>query len=470
MRRAAPLALAALAACATAGGGRPAAGARPDLVAVSRALTRIDAAERQGDAEEAVRLAQAAELASGDVVAQFLAASAQPPGERRWNSFRDISRLFPRSALPYVGMARTYLAWRTWDQAEKAIAAALAREGDNWLAVRVRAELAEARGRPADAAADYEAVLAADPANPEAHLGLARLARARGDAERAHAEAAAALEASRAIPGAYAILADLSLELGEPAAAIDFWKGAIEAAPRDRAARVTLAKLLLAQGDPAGARDQWKAAVAIREDPDALAALAEAARAAGDAEGEQRALERLSLLRPSAAEWRRIAEIRAGSNDLAGAERAYLRALESAPRDAELSLGLGRVLLARGDSQGAVRALRSAGEPGQADLAALSRRLNLERISRPDVAGVQRATLALVQRTFLSRRAEVPSLSGALRVRVTVDASGAATLVEVLEDSVHDADVRATAFWNLSDATYPQDRPGRYSFTFALRR
>jgi tetratricopeptide (TPR) repeat protein len=464
------LALLALAACATAGGGRPAAAGRPDLVVVSRALTRLEAAERLGDADEGVRFAQLAELAPEDVAQQFLAVSGQPPGERRWSAFHDLAGAFPRSALPHVGMARTYLAWRTWDQAEKAIAAALAREPDCWLAVRVRAELLEARGRLEEATADYRAVLAADPANPEAHLGLARIARARGDAEAAHAEAAAALEATRTLPGAYALLAGLALELGEPAAAIDFWKGAVDAAPRDRAARIELAKLLRAQGDAAGARDQWQAAVALQEDPDALTSLAEAARAAGDGAAEQRALERLAQVRPSAAEWRRIAEARMASNDSAGAERAYLRALEGAPRDPELNLGLGRVLLARGDSQEAVRALRNAGEPGAADLAAVSKRLNLERVSGPDVARLQRAVQALVDRTFRARSAEAPALSGSLRLRVTVDAAGAATLVEVMEDSVHDDDVRASAFWNLSDAGYPADGPGRYSFSFVFRR
>jgi hypothetical protein len=50
-----------------------------------------------------------------------------------------------------------------------------------------------------------------------------------------------------------------------------------------------------------------------------------------------------------------------------------------------------------------------------------------------------------------------------------VDAAGGATLVEVLEDSVHDDDVRACAVWNLRDAAYPSAKPGRYSFSFTLR-
>lgn len=475
MRSAAAFALCfALAGCAGARADRAEARGtspqRTDYVAVSRALTEIDAAERQGDLVDELEWARAAETGPQDATAQFLAVAAQPPGEDRWSGFRDLSLQFPRSPLPWVGMARTYVGWHTWDQAEKAIAAALHRDPACWLALRVRAELAEARGKLDAARADFRAVLAADPDDPEAHFGLARIAKVQGDAETAHAEAAAALEVARTLPGAWALLGDIAQELGEPGVAADFWEGAVKQAPRDRAARVTLARLRSAQGDAAGARDQWAAAVELREDAESLAALADAAHAAQDAGTEQRALERLSLLNPSSEQWRRVAEVRLAASDLTGAERAYRRILDGSPRDAQANLGLARVHLARGESQQAVEALRSAGDPGRADLAALEQRLNLERVSRPDVIGLQRAVQALVDRTYRRRLAEAPSLAGALRLRVTVDGSGAATLVEVLEDSVHDPDVRACAYWNLQDAAYPPEKPGRYSFAFAFRR
>ncbi len=484
MRALSLLALAsALCSCATAGAGAPAKerggpSASPslpsdpssDFVAVSRALTEIDAADRQGDLGDELRWAQAAEHAPQDAAAQFLAVAAQPAADDRWGGFRDLSLQFPRSPLPWVGMARTYVAWRTWDQAEKAVAASLQRDPGCWLAVRVRAELLEARGKAEQAKADYQAVLAADPRNPEAHLGLARLAHAAGDAEEAHAQAAAALEEARTLPGAWIILAEISQQLGEPGAAIDFWKGAIEQAPRDRAARVALARLLSAQGDAAGAAEQWRAALDIQEDPEALAALADAAGAAGDAEAQQGALERLAQLKPTPDQWRKLADVRLAARDLTGAERAYRRVLDGSPRDPQASLGIGRILLARGDATRAVEALRAAGAPGQDDLAALEKRIHLEKVARPDVAALQKAVQVLVDRTYRERLAASPSLSGNLRVRVTVDGAGATTAVEVLEDSVHDEDVRACAYWNLRDATYPTDHPGRYSFAFAFRK
>jgi tetratricopeptide (TPR) repeat protein len=290
-----------------------------DYVSVSRAMTEIDAAERQGELADELRWAQAAERAPQDAAAQFLSVAAQPGAEDRWNGFRDLSLQFPRSALPWVGMARIYVTWRTWDQADRAIAIALQRDPGCWPAVRVRAELAEARGKPEAAEADYQAVLKADPKNPEAHFGLGRLARARGDLDQAHAHAAAALDEARSLPGAWALLGDIAQEIGEPALAIDFWKGAIDQAPNDRNARVALARLLTAQGQNAPAVEQWRAAVDIKEDPESLAALADAARAAGDGVAEQRALERLARLKPSADQWKRVASIRMTAKDYSSA-------------------------------------------------------------------------------------------------------------------------------------------------------
>ena len=441
-----------------------------DYVAVSRALTEIDAAAQQGDVEGELRFARDAEGAPGDPVAQFLAVSSQPGEDERWGGFRDLSQQFSRSALPWVGMARVYLAWKTWDQAEKAITTALLRDPGCFLAVRVRAEMEGLRGKLELSKKDFQAVLQADPRNPEAHFGLSRLAYGRGDLEEAHSEAAAALEEARSLSGAWAILGEIAQDIGEPGAAADFFRGAIEQAPHDRAARVALAKLCTAQGDAGGAMEQWRAAVEIKEDPDALSALADAARAAGDAEVEQRAVERLSILRPSADQWRRVAEIRVSAHDAAGAERAYRRVLDSAPRDPAANLGMGQLYLTRGDILKAVECLRAAGEPGQGDLAILGKRLNLEKLAKPDLSAVEKSVQALVDRTYRSRLAESPSLSGNLRLRVTTDESGAASQVEVLEDSVHDEDVRACAYWNLRDAAYPPDQPGRYSFNFSFKR
>ncbi len=473
MKHAPTLALALFAACATSGGaGREASRPRADLVPIARAMTAIDAAERKGDeiVAERQKRSAAAEAAPKDPSARFLAIYAQPRGEDRWAEFRALSKDFPDSAFGQLGMAGVYVDWRTLDQADRAVRAALELEPDSWLAVLYRAQSAEKRGRLEYAAEDYKTVLSADPKNPEAHLGLARISRRNGDDATAAKEAEAALATAPDLFGAHALLAEIALAKGDGGAAAARLAQAVEASPRDREARVTLAKLLRQNGDAKGATAQWRAAVRLKEDAESLAALAEAARAAKDARAELEAIERLSGLDPSAAEWRRIAEIRLAAKDWDGAEKALRRALTRDPRDAAANAALGEVHVHRGATQDAVEAFRAGGQAASVELAALERRLNLEKLSRPDVTQLQRAVQALVDRTYRARLAAAPSLSGVLRLRVTVGPSGAASLVEVLDDSVHDPDVRACAYWNLRDAAYPQDKPGRYSFTFAFKR
>ncbi|HEY6100572.1 MAG TPA: tetratricopeptide repeat protein [Anaeromyxobacter sp.] len=473
MKHAPTLALALLAACATPGvpvkePPRP----RPDLVVIARAMTAIDAAERKGAeiAVERQKRSTAAEADPKDPSARFLAIYAQPRGEDRWAEFRALWKEYPDSAFGQLGMASVYAEWKTLDQADRAVAAALEQEPDQWLAVRYRAETAEKRGRLEFAAEDYRTVLSADPRNPEAHLGLARVARAKGDAEGAIREGEAALAEAPDLFGAHALLAGIALEKGDKGTAAARWAMAVEASPRDREARVVLARLLRQGGDAAGAVVQWRAALQLKEEAEGLAALAEAAHAAHDSRTELEAIEKLSSVDPSSAEWRRVAEIRLAAQDWEGAEKALRRALARDPRDAAANAGLGQVHLHRGATQDAVESFRAAGATGKDDLASLEKRLNLERVSRSDVTALQRAVQALVDRTYRARLAGAPSLSGSLKLRVTVGPSGAASLVEVLEDSVHDPDVRACAYWNLRDAGYPQNKPGRYSFTFAFRR
>jgi tetratricopeptide (TPR) repeat protein len=333
-----------------------------------------------------------------------------------------------------------------------------------------RARAAERRERLPFAAADYRTVLSADPANPEAHLGLARIALAGGGDAAAAAEAQAALAAVPGLFEAHALLAAVAVARGDREQAVAQWELAVEASPRDRDARVALARLLSEAGDARGAVAQWRAAVDLQEDAPSFAALAEAARAAKDEKTELFAIERLSALDPSVAEWRRVAEIRMAAGDWDGAEKALRRALARDPRDPAANAGLGRAQLRRGDTMGAVESLRAAGNAGQADLAPLEKRLNLERVARPDVGKLQKTVQALVDRTYRARAAETSLAAGRIELRATVGPSGAASVVEVLEDTVHDTDVRACAYWNLRDAAYPKDRPGRFTFVFAFRR
>jgi tetratricopeptide (TPR) repeat protein len=442
----------------------------PELAAIGRAMTQIDDADRRGEiAGERARWSSASAQDPASLKARFLAAYTMPHGDDTWADFRWLAKEQPRSALGQVGMARIYVEWRVLDQVPRVLEQGRQADPANWLVDLVQAQADERAERWDAAAAGYRAVASVDPASVEARVGLARLARRAGDAATARTEAAAALSALPGHAPALQVMADLATDAGDAAGAIGAYYQLVAASPRDRAARVALAKLLRAQGDASAARDQWRTALSLKEDVDGLVALAEASRLSGDKEGEQKALERLSQLDPSGAEWKRIAEIRLAAGDLEGAEKALRRAQARDPKDAKASLALGRVVLQLGKPEEALELLRAGGPDGADDRAALERRLNVEKGARGDVAAIQKAVGTLIDRTYRTRLKELPRLSGRLTVRVTVDAAGGATLVEVLEDSVHDEDVRACAVWNLRDAAYPPSKPGRYSFGFTLR-
>ncbi|HSM92932.1 MAG TPA: tetratricopeptide repeat protein [Anaeromyxobacteraceae bacterium] len=474
MKLAAPLALCLLAtACA---GPRQEAKAkegstpRPDLLAVDRAILGIEAAELRGG-EAAIRQGFAAqwEAKPTSPAARFLALYARTRDEATWAEFKAMSTDLPDSGLGWLGQARIYVAWKVWDQVDKVVDAGFDAEPDNWLLVIPRAMAAEGRGRFDQAASDWKMVLGVDPKNPEALMGRARAARRAGDGAGARSACDAALAASPGYFPALEMLAELSAEAGDKEGAARAYAQAIEANPRDRALRVTLAKLLTEKGDAAGARDQWKAILGLKVDPEALASYAAAARAAGDAKAEASAIEQLAKVDPGAAEWKRVAEIRMSSGDVAGAEAALRRTLARDPKDANANASLGMIQEGKGEYEAAIASYRAGGEAGRAGRTSLEQRLNIEPLSRPNIMALQKAAGALIEKTYKARVAEWPNLAGALKIRVTTDEKGAATLVEVLEDSVADPAVRACAYWNLRDATYTQKKPGRYTFVFDLR-
>jgi tetratricopeptide (TPR) repeat protein len=264
-------------------------------------------------------------------------------------------------------------------------------------------------------------------------------------------------------------MAALAEGRGDANEAVDLYFKIVAASSRDRAARLRLARLLDARGDAVGARDQYKAALALKEDAETLLALVDAARRCRDGATEARALERLSQLDPGGAEWRRIAEIRGGANDAEGAERALRQAVSRDPKDLQNQLALGRQLARMGRSQEALEHLRAAGEAGAADRAALERKINLVKQTRPDVNALQQSVGTLIDRTYRGRLKDAPRLTGKLVIKVSSDAAGHAAQVEVVEDTLRDEDVRACAYWNLKDAAYPPNKPGRFTFSFALR-
>jgi tetratricopeptide (TPR) repeat protein len=472
MKSAAPLALCLLAVGCAGADARLGESSTPraDLQAVDRAILAIEAAELRGTIFP-LRQGYAAqwEAKPASAPARFLALYSRGRDEATWGHFKAMSTELRDSGLGWLGQARVYVGWKVWDQVDKVIDSGFEAEPDNWLLVIPRALAAEGRGRFDVAADDWEMVLGADPKNPQALAGKGRAARRAGDKARARVAFDAALASFPGYLPSLLSLAELSAEAADKEGAAAWYAKAVEASPRDRALRTTLAKALLEKGDAAGARDQWKAALGLKEDPEALSFYAAAARAAGDTKAEEKAIERLSAIDPGAAEWKRVAEIRLAAGDVAGAESALRRALTRDAKDVAANVALGRIQETKREYQAAVESYRAGADAGKGARAALEKRLNVEPLQRPDVAALQKAAGALIEKTYRASLAEWPNIAGALKIRVTADANGAATLVEVLEDSLDDPAVRACAYWNLRDAAYPPKKPGRFTFVFTLR-
>ena len=447
----------------------PAAKVLP-LPEVSRAFTEIDAAAREGRLpEQRSRWLAAAAASPGDPGTQVLAAYALPHDEETWAGLKRLTGKLKDSAIPWVAIWRIYLEWGVLDQIDRSLPIARVAEPDDWMIGLTEAMVAERRGRAAEAGTRYQEVLARDAGNIDARVGLARLAQTAGDEPAARQRCDEVLAILPGHAPALEVLAALAEARGDLAGSAALLTRVVKANAGDRATHVKLARLLLKQGDAAGSRDQWKAALAIKEDTETLVALAEAARLAGDTATERRSLERLAGLEPGSGEWRRIAEARVQARDVVGAERALRQAVARDAKDPLNQAALGRLLAGTGRIEEGLDHLRTAGDAATADREAVEKRINYQKQTTTDVAALQRSVGRLIDATYRRRLKDLPRLSGKLSIRVTTDAAGRAALVEVIEDTLHDDDVRACAYWNLKDAAYPAQKQGRSSFSFTLR-
>ncbi|HTP51554.1 MAG TPA: tetratricopeptide repeat protein [Anaeromyxobacteraceae bacterium] len=459
-----PLALALLAACA---GAQPevkveggALGA--DLVAVSREMARVDLG-----APPAAGAPPQAAPAGGPAVTRFLALYALPREEETWGAFRALAQEGPGLPWGSLGMARVYISWGTLDQAEAELGRARAADPKNWIALLLRALMDERGGRGPEARAGYQAVLEIDGENPMAWLGLARISRLAGDPEAARREAQRSLDALPGQAAALRLLGETAEELGRKGEAVDFLSRAAASSPRDASLLAELARARLESGDASGAVADWKAALALGETVEGMRGLLDAATLAGDAEAQLLAAQGLASLEPNSAEnWRRLAALRLEQRDEEGAEGALRRAVERDPQDSQSRLALGRILVAEGQVLLAMEQFRAAGEAAQAERAALERRLLVSPIAAVDPAQIQRVVAGRIDR--LPREDPAAGHSGSLVLRVTVGPGGEASEVAVVEDTARDEWVRASAYWNLKNATYP-NKSGRLTFRFSVK-
>jgi len=429
-----------------------------DLVAVSRAMARVDLGAPAAGADAGDQ---------GAVVSRYLELYAAPRDEQTWGSFRGLADKNPGVPWGSLGMARIYVAWGTLDQADAELKRARAIDPSNWIAVLLRAAMEEKGGQSADARADYLDVVRIDPESPAARLGLARMLFQDGDVEGAYREAQRSLAALPGQTAALALLGQAAASLGRQGEAVDYLSRAAAASPRDAALRADLARVRLATGDAAGAVADYRAALKLQESLAWLRGLAAAASQAEDIDAEVFAAQGIARLEPGPAEnWRRLAELRLEQRDEEGAEGALRRVIERDPQDAQSRLELGRILLARGQPLLAMEQFRAAGDLARAERTALERRLRVFPISAADPARIQRVVAERLDR-LVREDSSGATPAGAIVLRVTVGAGGEASEVAVVEDTANSEWVRASAYWNLKNATYP-NKTGRLTFRFTL--
>ena len=210
-----------------------------------------------------------------------------------------------------------------------------------------------ASGNPAEAARAFRQALASDPGNPTARLGLAGALEAAGDLEGARAELTALSARGRA-RGLGARVAAILVKLGRKPEALAAYQADLAAGGATASTKVAAGRLALDLGRKDVARTLGESAVADDpRTPGALLLMAELRRLDGDL---PHAL--LELRRALAVDGSAEVQFEYGRALAAlGRNEEALAALGQAHELPEAAVERGRILLRRGDLDGAAREL-----------------------------------------------------------------------------------------------------------------
>lgn len=347
----------------------PLSAARTPALRFARIAALLEAAKV---AEAAAALTDLERKLPGDPRVGFwrarAAERARPP------NFAEAERAYGEALArdPRFLPASLQLARLLLDQRRGADALAVLRraEGQGAGAGALRVALGQAllaSGNPQEAARTFRQALGADPKNPTARLGLAGALEATGDLEGARSELTALSASARGTtPGLGTRVAAVLAKLGRKQEALSAYQAEIAAGGAAPATKVAAARLALELGRKDEARKLGESAVADDpRTPGALLLLAELRRLDGDLPHALLELRRALSVDGSAEvnlEYGRALGA-LGRNDEA------LAALSQARELPEASVERGRVLLRRGDVDGAARELATAtvSLPGNAD-------------------------------------------------------------------------------------------------------
>ncbi|MBI5210518.1 MAG: tetratricopeptide repeat protein [Elusimicrobia bacterium] len=365
---------------------------------------RGEAHLRLGDLEKAERhLREASRREPKSARTRVLLGAALERMERREEARREYEealRLDPVSADACLALGELLLKDGEAQAAEERLRESVRRDPRRVQARLSLGRTLDGRGDAAGARREFEAALELDASAPQTRLCLGEFLLGRGEHEGAREQLEKAAEGSRE-PGAFHLLGQAMAATGRPAEARRAYEEALRLDGRHVKALLSLGESLSAEGDFEGAEARLRQALDV--EPGSLLAhlvLGRVLDARADIDGAGREYEealrlddqhpeahlRLGelLLRggrfdeaaahltratqgPRAADaFFLLGKAREGANRLAEARRAYEEALRLDAGHGKARVGLGEVLSAEGDHEGAEAQLRRAlaGDPG----------------------------------------------------------------------------------------------------------
>jgi len=222
-----------------------------------------------------------------------------------------------------------------------------------------RAQGLVATGKPDDAIRIYRDLLRTSPNNPVLLVNLCVAEYTARHYREAIASATAALKLKPDLLPARLFLGASYLELGKFPMAVDSLELAIAADPRERNGRLMLGEALLGAGRPTAAADQFKAAAEmLPANPRVWYGLGRAQEALGSKPAAQKAWERLMELPASLESHMHTAEVHDAEQRWRAAAAEWREALQLAPENRAVRVGLGASLFRSRDYGAAMATLK----------------------------------------------------------------------------------------------------------------
>lgn len=387
------------------------------------------------------------------------------PSDESFSEFKALAVMYPENPWPHVGMGLVYVRWKMLAEAGPPLE--VARKAVPGFAPALWADglRLQAEGKKAAAEARLrEALAKLDTPRIRTDLGLL-LAGRPGAAGEALALLSRSVKDWPEQPEALQVLSRLAREAGDAKAGAEAGALLVALQPHDKEAHRRQSEAWLAAGDKAQAVKMLERYATLGgAEPAVLATWVRLNVELGRPVDEEKALVRLSAATPKDAEpLLRLATLAEAKPDLAVTEARLDAAAVLAPGRADIQVRRARLLLTQERFFEAVMAYRAAlaaperPVPEAAEeFAQLSRKLRLP--AAPAKGTVEqiydRVSLGLVA-LYLEHLPAKPDLKGNLKVRVDLDATGRATKVVVLYDSLQDVLITHHAQVAFMDAQYP---------------